>query len=98
VRTGFSSDSSLLYHVNIPSAIVDATPWQPPDTSDRAETIRCRPRPLQDSRPLFGDEAWKDADVVTGRRLRARQRRRCDCPMWIAGTESALYPQTRSAR
>jgi homogentisate 1,2-dioxygenase len=28
---GFSSDSSLLYHRNIPSAIVDARTWELPD-------------------------------------------------------------------
>ena len=28
---GFSSDSSLLYHLGIPSAIVDARPWELPD-------------------------------------------------------------------
>ena len=28
---GFSSDSSLLYHRHLPSAIVDATPWELPD-------------------------------------------------------------------
>jgi hypothetical protein len=28
---GFSSDSSLLYHRGVPSAIVDATPWALPD-------------------------------------------------------------------
>ena len=30
---GFSSDSSLLYHRGIPSAMVDARPWQLPDQS-----------------------------------------------------------------
>ena len=30
---GFSSDSSLLYHRNIPSAMVDATNWELPDLS-----------------------------------------------------------------
>ena len=30
---GFSSDSSLLYHVNIPSAVVDVRPWELPDQS-----------------------------------------------------------------
>src|SRR3954469_25070267 len=28
---GFSSDSSLLYHRGIPSALVDARPWELPD-------------------------------------------------------------------
>ena len=30
---GFSSDSSLLYHRGIPSAIVDSRPWELPDQS-----------------------------------------------------------------
>lgn len=63
---GFSSDSSLLYHAGIPSAIVDATPWDPGDQS------------LTDNRPLLprhlrlhdlGTPDWKSVDVVTGRRL-----------------------------
>lgn len=63
---GFSSDSSLLYHVGIPSAIVDATPWDPGDQS------------LTENRPLvprhlmlhdLGSPDWKSVDVVTGRRL-----------------------------
>ena len=37
---GFSSDSSLLYHRGIPSAIVDATPGSPP-TSPPPRTTRC---------------------------------------------------------
>lgn len=63
---GFSSDSSLLYHVGVPSAIVDATPWDPGDQS------------LTENRPLvprhlmlhdLGSPDWKSVDVVTGRRL-----------------------------
>ena len=30
---GFSSDSSLLYHAGVPSAIVDSQPWELPDQS-----------------------------------------------------------------
>ena len=30
---GFSSDSSLLYHRNIPSTITDARVWEVPDAS-----------------------------------------------------------------
>ena len=33
---GFSSDSSLLYHRGVPSAIVDAQVWELPDLSTRA--------------------------------------------------------------
>src|SRR6188474_1679426 len=32
-QEGFSSDSSLLYHRGVPSAIVDARPWELPDQS-----------------------------------------------------------------
>ena len=85
---GFSSDSSLLYHVNIPSAIVDATPWQPPDTA----TVPNHPlQPRHFKLPtLFGDEAWKDADVVTGRRL-VLGNADVRLSYVVAGTESALY-------
>ena len=38
---GFSSDSSLLYHRDIPSAIVDATPWELPDQAHHRRTTRC---------------------------------------------------------
>jgi homogentisate 1,2-dioxygenase len=57
---GFSSDSSLLYHRGIPSAIVDATPWEPPDQA------------LTENRPLvprhlrlheLGTADWKAVDT-----------------------------------
>jgi homogentisate 1,2-dioxygenase len=63
---GFSSDSSLLYHVNIPSAVVDVRAWELPDQS------------LTPNHPLtprhFATHALFDAnasgvDAVTGRRL-----------------------------
>ncbi|QBI53588.1 homogentisate 1,2-dioxygenase [Streptomonospora litoralis] len=63
---GFSSDSSLLYHRNIPSAIVDARPWQVPDQA-RTPNAPLVPRHLK-LHGLFGEE-WKSADPVTGRRL-----------------------------
>ena len=34
---GFSSDSSLLYHEGVPSAIVDSQVWELPDLGDHAE-------------------------------------------------------------
>ncbi|MFC4944137.1 homogentisate 1,2-dioxygenase [Pseudonocardia sp. GCM10023141] len=64
---GFSSDSSLLYHAGVPSAIVDATPWELPDQST-TENRPLLPRHLK-LHDLFGDNEWKAADVVTGRRL-----------------------------
>src|SRR3954453_16858449 len=64
---GFSSDSSLLYHVGVPSALVDARPWPLPDQST-VPNEPLVPRPLR-LHELFSGEDWKGADVVTGRRL-----------------------------
>src|SRR5205823_5552859 len=64
---GFSSDSSLLYHRHIPSALVDARPWQLPDQSTVPNTPLL-PRHLR-LPELFGELDWKAADAVTGRRL-----------------------------
>src|SRR6476660_7128528 len=63
---GFSSDSSLLYHAGVPSAIVDATPWELPDQTT-TENRPLIPRHLQLHR-LTGED-WKAVDPVTGRRL-----------------------------
>ena len=63
---GFSSDSSLLYHSGVPSAVVDATPWELPDQAT-TENRPLLPRHLR-LHSLFGDD-WKRLDVVTGRRL-----------------------------
>ena len=62
---GFSSDSSLLYHRNIPSALVDARPWALPDQAT-VPNEPLLPRHLQ-LHCLFEDGAG--VDVVTGRRL-----------------------------
>ena len=64
---GFSADSSLLYHRHIPSAVVDAQPWELPDlaTTPNAPLL---PRHLR-LHELFPGESGKAADVVTGRRL-----------------------------
>ncbi|GAA3842375.1 homogentisate 1,2-dioxygenase [Amycolatopsis tucumanensis] len=64
---GFSSDSSLLYHRNIPSAIVDSAVWELPDLTTEANHP-LRPRHLK-LHELFPGEEWKSNDVVTGRRL-----------------------------
>ncbi|GAA4089582.1 homogentisate 1,2-dioxygenase [Actinomadura miaoliensis] len=64
---GFSADSSLLYHREIPSAIVDSQPWEIPDvTTTPNHPLRPRHLKLHD---LFPKEAWGETDVVTGRRL-----------------------------
>ncbi|MGW0662010.1 cupin domain-containing protein [Streptodolium elevatio] len=64
---GFFSDSSLLYHRGIPSAIVDARVW---DLPDQATTPNhpLKPRHLK-LHDLFPGQEWKAADAVTGRRL-----------------------------
>jgi homogentisate 1,2-dioxygenase len=65
---GFSSDSSLLYHRNIPSAIADARAW---DVGDMATTPNhpLTPRHLR-LHDLFATEQERaGVDVVTGRRL-----------------------------
>jgi homogentisate 1,2-dioxygenase len=63
---GFASDSSLLYHRHIPSAIEDAAPWDLPDQSLTANRP-LTPRHLK-LHELFGEE-WRTRDAVTGRRL-----------------------------
>ncbi len=64
---GFFSDSSLLYHVGIPSAMVDARDWELPDQA----TVANRPLAPRHLRlhELFPGEEWKSVDAVTGRRL-----------------------------
>ncbi|NUP32217.1 MAG: homogentisate 1,2-dioxygenase [Streptomycetaceae bacterium] len=62
---GFFSDSSLLYHRHIPSAIVDAAAWELPDQAT-TPNHPLKPRHL----PLHTLFAGQDgADAVTGRRL-----------------------------
>lgn len=64
---GFSSDSSLLYHRHIPSAMVGARPWELPDqTLTPNEPLLPRHLKLHD---LFTDEQAAGTDAVTGRRL-----------------------------
>jgi len=65
---GFSSDSSLLYHVNIPSAVVDVRPWELPDLT-MTPNHPLTPRHFS-THALFPDEASAvQVDAVTGRRL-----------------------------
>ncbi|MGQ2912420.1 homogentisate 1,2-dioxygenase [Aeromicrobium sp.] len=67
---GFSSDSSLLYHVGVPSAVLEARRWELPDqTTTPNEPLLPRHLRLHD---LFGSTSTSSAteiDVVTGRRL-----------------------------
>ncbi|WP_026402693.1 homogentisate 1,2-dioxygenase [Actinomadura rifamycini] len=64
---GFSADSSLLYHREIPSAIVDARPWDVPDAAT-APNHPLKPRHLR-LHELFPADRWAGTDPVTGRRL-----------------------------
>lgn len=66
---GFSSDSSLLYHRGVPSAITEARPWTLPDDSTVPnEPLLPRHLKLHD---LFGADPAElgSRDLVTGRRL-----------------------------
>jgi homogentisate 1,2-dioxygenase len=63
---GFSSDSSLLYHRGVPSAIVDSQVWELPDQS-RTPNHPLKPRHLR-LHTLF-TEPDGGCDAVEGRRL-----------------------------
>jgi homogentisate 1,2-dioxygenase len=64
---GFSSDSSLVYHVHNPAAVVDARPWELTDQRTVAN-VPLLPRHIR-THSLFAENEWKRADPVTGRRL-----------------------------
>src|SRR5688572_12950436 len=64
---GFSSDSALLYHQAIPSAIVGSRAWRLPDQSTKPNHPLL-PRHLR-LHDLFPGEEGKSLDIVTGRRL-----------------------------
>ncbi len=59
---GFSSDSSLLYHVGVPSALVDSEVWELPDLATSPN------HPLK-PRHLKLHDLPAGGDAVTGRRL-----------------------------
>src|ERR671920_757447 len=64
---GFSSDSSLLYHRGVPSAIVDSQVWQLPDQT-RTPNHPLKPRHLK-LHGLFPAPGDGGACPVEGRRL-----------------------------
>lgn len=64
---GFSSDSSLLYHRGVPSAIVALEIWDLPDHST-TPNHPLKPRHLRLPQ-LFADTDPTTVDLVTGRRL-----------------------------
>src|SRR3954469_15308317 len=70
---GFSSDSALLYHRGVPSAIVGSEVW---DLADQSRTpnhpLKPRHLKLHSMFPVLDDGAQRPsrgADAVTGRRL-----------------------------
>ena len=65
---GFSSDSSLLYHRGLPSAISAARSWDLADSLATTPNHPLLPRHLK-LHDLFADGAWRGVDAVTGRRL-----------------------------
>ncbi|TYL51775.1 homogentisate 1,2-dioxygenase [Nocardioides sp. BGMRC 2183] len=64
---GFSSDSSLLYHSGVPSALVDARAWDLPDQAT-APNAPLLPRHLAPHTLFVGSDV-AGVDAVTGRRL-----------------------------
>src|SRR6478609_3748560 len=70
---GFSSDSSLLYHAGVPSAIVDSQVWELPDQSTTPNhPLKPRHLKLHDLLPVVEEGAQRPSrnqDPVTGRRL-----------------------------
>ncbi|MGN6131090.1 MAG: homogentisate 1,2-dioxygenase [Nocardioidaceae bacterium] len=64
---GFSSDSSLLYHRGVPSAIVDSRAWDLPDLAT-SDNHPLKPRHLR-LHTLFDEQEAKALDAVQGRRL-----------------------------
>ncbi len=87
---GFSSDSSLLYHRGVPSAIVDSQPWELPDLATTPN------HPLK-PRHLKLHDLPTGGDPVTGRRAGDGQRRRAD---QLRGERRrlAVLPQRRRRR
>lgn len=84
---GFSSDSSLLYHRHIPSAIAGARPWELPDQA-LAPNQPLLPRHLK-LHDLFEPDD-KTQDAVTGRRV-VLGNEDLRISYAVAGTTSPLY-------
>ncbi|MFE9286757.1 homogentisate 1,2-dioxygenase [Streptomyces olivaceus] len=85
---GFSSDSSLLYHREIPSAITDSRTWNLTG-QDTTANHPLKPRHLR-LHDLFRGDAWRDTDAVTGRRLLLGNGD-VRLSYVVAGTASPLY-------
>ncbi|HEX5534300.1 MAG TPA: homogentisate 1,2-dioxygenase domain-containing protein [Actinomycetales bacterium] len=65
---GFSSDSSLLYHRDVPSAIVDSRVWELADLST-TPNHPLKPRHLKLHELFSGEKPGEGVDPVCGRRL-----------------------------
>ena len=85
---GFSSDSSLLYHRNIPSALVGARTWDLPN-QDLVPNEPLIPRHLR-LQGLFDGQDTKQLDAVGGRRL-ALGNSDVRISYAVAGRTSPLY-------
>ena len=91
---GFSSDSSLLYHRGIPSAMVDAAPWELPATSRHRRNHRCCPAPEAARALRRGVEGRRPGDRSAAG---AGQRRRADLLRGGRGGQPAV-PQRDGRR
>ena len=97
-REGFSSDSSLLYHVNIPSAVVDVRPWELPDLTNTHEhpltPALLHPRAVPGRRLGRPGRRGHRAAPADGQRRRAavgRRRHRADPLLRNAIGDECLY-------
>ena len=88
---GFSSDSSLLYHRGVPSAIVDSQVWELPDLTMTREppAQAAAPEAAHALRPPTGREGDRPG---AGPAAGARQRRRADL-LRRGGRDLAVLPQ-----
>jgi homogentisate 1,2-dioxygenase len=85
---GFSSDSALLYHRFVPSAVTDAVEWNLGDQSlTPNHPLKARHLRLHD---LFKEDEPASADAVTGRRLLLGNGDVRICYA-VSGRESPLY-------
>ncbi len=66
---GFSSDSALLYHRHLPTAIVDAVAVHDADLGERATVANHPLKPRHFRTPELKWESPSDVDAVRGRRL-----------------------------
>jgi homogentisate 1,2-dioxygenase len=85
---GFASASSLLYHREVPAALVDASTWEWPEQVLTSNSPLL-PRHLR-LHDLVQGEEWKRFDAVTGRRLLLGNEDLRLCYV-LAGESSPLY-------